>query len=147
MNQVSRNLLLWVAIGLAMVMLFNMFQQPQSTATRISYSDFMSRVDAGQILSVTIQGNVLTGRGAEKGSEVQAYAPDDANLVSQLMGKKVEVQAEPPEEPSWYMSLLLNWLPLLLLIGVWIFVIRQMQGGGPGKAMSFGRSRARMLNE
>ena len=107
----------------------------------------MSRVDAGQIQSVTIQGNVLTGRGSEKGSEVQAYAPDDANLVSQLMAKKVEVQAEPPEEPSWYMSLLLNWLPLLLLIGVWIFVIRQMQGGGAGKAMSFGRSRARMLNE
>ena len=147
MNQVSRNLLLWVAIGLAMVMLFNMFQQPQSPVTRISYSDFMSRVDAGQIQSVTIQGNVLTGRGSEKGSEVQAYAPDDANLVSQLMAKKVEVQAEPPEEPSWYMSLLLNWLPLLLLIGVWIFVIRQMQGGGAGKAMSFGRSRARMLNE
>ncbi|WP_300787663.1 ATP-dependent zinc metalloprotease FtsH [uncultured Desulfovibrio sp.] len=147
MNQVSRNLLLWVSIGLAMVMLFNMFQQPQSTATRISYSDFMSRVEAGQIQSVTIQGNILTGRGSEKGGEVQAYAPDDPNLVSQLMAKKVEVQAEPPEEPSWYMSLLLNWLPLLLLIGVWIFVIRQMQGGGAGKAMSFGRSRARMLNE
>ncbi|WP_300707576.1 ATP-dependent zinc metalloprotease FtsH [uncultured Desulfovibrio sp.] len=147
MNQVSRNLLLWVAIGLAMVMLFNMFQQPQSTATRISYSDFMGRVDAGQIQSVTIQGNTLIGRNAEKGPEVQAYAPDDANLVSQLMAKKVEVRAEPPEEPSWYMSLLVNWLPLLLLIGVWIFVIRQMQSGGAGKAMSFGRSRARMLNE
>ena len=87
MNQVSRNLLLWVAIGLAMVMLFNMFQQPQSTATRISYSDFMGRVDAGQIQSVTIQGNTLIGRNAEKGPEVQAYAPDDANLVSQLMAK------------------------------------------------------------
>ena len=147
LNQVSRNLLLWVAIGLAMVMLFNMFQQPQSTATRISYSDFMGRVDAGQIQSVTIQGNTLIGRNAEKGPEVQAYAPDDANLVSQLMAKKVEVRAEPPEEPSWYMSLLVNWLPLLLLIGVWIFVIRQMQSGGAGKAMSFGRSRARMLNE
>ena len=146
MNQTSRNLLLWVALGLAMVMLFNMFQQPQNTASRISYSDFMGRVDAGQIQSVTIQGNVLTGNGAE-GKGIQTYAPDGAGTVAQLMAKKVEVRAEPPEEPAWYTAFLMNWLPLLLLLGVWIFVMRQMQGGGAGKAMNFGRSRARMLNE
>ena len=146
MNQTSRNLLLWVALGLAMVMLFNMFQQPQNTASRISYSDFMGRVEAGQIQSVTIQGNVLTGNGAE-GKGIQTYAPDGAGTVAQLMAKKVEVRAEPPEEPAWYTAFLMNWLPLLLLLGVWIFVMRQMQGGGAGKAMNFGRSRARMLNE
>ena len=146
LNQTSRNLLLWVALGLAMVMLFNMFQQPQNTASRISYSDFMGRVDAGQIQSVTIQGNVLTGNGAE-GKGIQTYAPDGAGTVAQLMAKKVEVRAEPPEEPAWYTAFLMNWLPLLLLLGVWIFVMRQMQGGGAGKAMNFGRSRARMLNE
>ena len=148
LNQTSRNLLLWVALGLAMVMLFNMFQQPQNTASRISYSDFMGRVESGQIQSVTIQGNVLTGNALDgKGAQIQTYAPEGADTVAQLMAKKVEVRAEPPEEPAWYTAFLVNWLPLLLLLGVWIFVMRQMQGGGAGKAMSFGRSRARMLNE
>ncbi len=148
LNQTSRNLLLWVALGLAMVMLFNMFQQPQNTASRISYSDFMGRVESGQIQSVTIQGNVLTGNALDgKGAQIQTYAPEGADTVAQLMAKKVDVRAEQPEEPAWYAALLVNWLPLLLLLGVWIVAMRQMQGGGAGKAMSFGRSRARMLNE
>ena len=145
MNQFSRNLMLWAAIVLAMVMLFNMFQQPQSSAQKVSYTDFISRVDGGQISSVEIQGNTLIGRGPDGGS-VQTYAPRDNELVSRLLDKKVEVKAQPPEEQPWYMTLLVSWFPMLLLIGVWIFFMRQMQGGG-GKAMSFGRSRARLLNQ
>mgnify|MGYP002422137718 CR=1 FL=1 len=137
--------MLWAAIVLAMVMLFNMFQQPQSSAQKVSYTDFIGRVDGGQISSVEIQGNTLIGRGPD-GASVQTYAPRDNELVSRLLDKKVEVKAQPPEEQPWYMTLLVSWFPMLLLIGVWIFFMRQMQGGG-GKAMSFGRSRARLLNQ
>ncbi len=145
MNQISRNLMLWAIIVLAMVMLFNMFQQPQSALERVPYTEFMNRVDKGQVLSVTIQGHTLTGKVAE-GKSLVTYAPQDPGLVSKLMEKKVEIKAEPPEEQPWYMALLVSWFPMLLLIGVWIFFMRQMQSGG-GKAMSFGRSRARMLNQ
>ncbi|QCC86070.1 ATP-dependent metallopeptidase FtsH/Yme1/Tma family protein [Desulfovibrio desulfuricans] len=145
MNQISRNLMLWAIIVLAMVMLFNMFQQPQGITQRVPYSDFLSQVDNGQLLSVTIQGHTLTGRTSD-GKTVQSYAPQDLGLVNRLIEKKVEVKAEPPEEQPWYMTLLVSWFPMLLLVGVWIFFMRQMQGGG-GKAMSFGRSRARLLNQ
>ncbi len=145
MNQISRNLMLWAIIVLAMVMLFNMFQQPQGITQRVPYSDFLSQVDNGQLMSVTIQGHTLTGRTSD-GKMVQSYAPQDLNLVNRLIEKKVEVKAEPPEEQPWYMTLLVSWFPMLLLVGVWIFFMRQMQGGG-GKAMSFGRSRARLLNQ
>ena len=137
--------MLWAIIVLAMVMLFNMFQQPQGITQRVPYSDFLSQVDNGQLLSVTIQGHTLTGRTSD-GKTVQSYAPQDLGLVNRLIEKKVEVKAEPPEEQPWYMTLLVSWFPMLLLVGVWIFFMRQMQGGG-GKAMSFGRSRARLLNQ
>ena len=97
LNQFSRNLMLWAAIVLAMVMLFNMFQQPQSSAQKVSYTDFIGRVDGGQISSVEIQGNTLIGRGPD-GASVQTYAPRDNELVSRLLDKKVEVKAQPPEE-------------------------------------------------
>ena len=97
MNQTSRNLLLWGIIAIALVMVFNMFQQPQGASQQLSYSDFISRVDGGQIASVTIQGNTLTGKTTD-GSTVRSYAPRDLELISRLMEKKVEVKAEPPEE-------------------------------------------------
>lgn len=145
MNQFSRNLMLWAIIVLAMVMLFNMFQQPQAGLQRVPYTEFLSKVDEGQVLSVTIQGHTLIGKTSDNKS-IQTYAPQDAGLVNRLIEKKVEIKAEPPEESPWYMTLLVSWFPMLLLIGVWIFFMRQMQSGG-GKAMSFGRSRARMLNQ
>lgn len=145
MNQFSRNLMLWAIIVLATVMLFNMFQQPQSNVTRVPFTEFLNKVDEGQLVSVTMQGQTLTGRTADNHS-IQTYAPRDTNLVQRLIEKKVEIKAEPPEESPWYMTLLVSWFPMLLLVGVWIFFMRQMQGGG-GKAMSFGRSRARLLNQ
>ncbi len=144
-NQFTRNLTLWAIIALAMVMLFNMFQQPQSSSQQISYTEFLRQVDSGDITQVTIQGKNLIGHSIS-GKNVQTYAPPDGSLVNRLMEKKVSIKAEPLEDQPWYMTLLISWFPMLLLIGVWIFFMRQMQGGG-GKAMSFGRSRARLLSE
>ncbi|MGJ3523729.1 ATP-dependent zinc metalloprotease FtsH [Nitratidesulfovibrio sp. D1] len=143
MNQFSRNLILWAIISLLMVVLFNMFNQPQGTQARLTYTEFLQKVERGEVLRVTIQGQKLTGESSE-GKAFQTYAPHDPELVSRLISQKVEVKAEPQEEAPWYMTLLVSWFPMLLLIGVWIFFMRQMQGGG-GKAMSFGRSRARMI--
>ena len=137
--------MLWAVIVLAMVMLFNTFQQPQGNGQRVPYTDFLAQVEGGQISSVTIQGHTLTGRTGE-GRSVQTYAPQDLGLVNRLLEKKVEVKAEPPEDQPWYMTLLVSWFPMLLLVAVWIFFMRQMQSGG-GKAMSLGRSRARLLNQ
>lgn len=143
MNQFSRNLILWAIISLLMVVLFNLFNQPQGTQARLTYTEFLQKVERGEVLRVTIQGQKLTGENSE-GKAFQTYAPHDPELVARLISQKVEVKAEPQEEAPWYMTLLVSWFPMLLLIGVWIFFMRQMQGGG-GKAMSFGRSRARMI--
>ena len=97
--------MLWAIIVLAMVMLFNMFQQPQGVMQRVPYSDFLNQVEGGQILSVTMQGHTLTGKTSD-GKTVQTYAPQDLGLVNRLIEKKVEVKAEPPEEQPWYMTLL-----------------------------------------
>jgi cell division protease FtsH len=128
-----------------MVMLFNMFNQPQSAGRKMAYSDFLERVEKGEISDVLIQGHTISGKTSE-GSPFQTYAPQDAGLVDRLLSKKVTVKAEAAEDSPWYMTLLVSWFPMLLLIGVWVFFMRQMQGGG-GKAMSFGRSRARMLSQ
>ncbi len=133
MNQFSRNLMLWALIVLAMVMLFNMFQQPQAGMTRIPFTEFMNKVDDGQILSVTMQGQSLSAHTADN-QTLQTYAPRDANVASMLMDKKVEIRVEPPEESPWYMTMLISWFPMLLLVGVWIFFMRQMQStGGKGQ--------------
>ncbi len=145
LNPTSRNLMLWTIIVLAMVMLFNTFQHPQGVSQRIAYTDFLNQVESGQLLSVTIQGHTLIGKTSD-GKSVETYAPQDLALVSRLLEKKVEVKAEPPEDQPWYMTILVSWFPMLLLVGVWVFFMRQMQNGG-GKAMSFGRSRARLLNQ
>jgi cell division protease FtsH len=145
LNQFSRNLMLWAIIVLSMVVLFNTFEQTQNPAQRVPYTDFLTRLNEGQLLSVTMQGHNLTGKTSD-GRVVQTYAPQDPGLVARLIEKKVEIKVEPPEEQPWYMTLLVSWFPMLLLIGVWVFFMRQMQGGG-GRAMSFGRSRARMLNQ
>lgn len=137
--------MLWAVISLIMVVLFNLFNQPQNGQSKISYSLFLTRLEQGQIASVKIQGKKLTGL-TTNSEHFVTYAPNDGNLVDRLIKYKVQVTAEPEEEAPWYVSVFISWFPMLLLIGVWIFFMRQMQGGG-GKAMSFGRSRARMLSE
>ncbi|MBQ7738460.1 MAG: ATP-dependent zinc metalloprotease FtsH [Desulfovibrionaceae bacterium] len=145
LNQFGRNMFVWVAIVVVMIMVFNLFQQTPTNQHRLSYTEFLNEIDSGQIVSVTIHGNTLVGRLADN-REIQCYAPRDINLVNRLIDKKVEIRADPPEEQSWYLSVFVSLFPMLLLVGVWIFFMRQMQNG-TGRAMSFGRAKARVLNQ
>ncbi len=150
MNQFYKNLALWLVISLMMIMLFNMFQKPHTAEDRLSFSDLMTQVDDGKVKSVVIQGNDLTGKYLDKdGKEksFRSYKPMfDADLTEKLLEKKVAIQAKPEEEHVSWFSIFISWFPLLLLVGIWIFFMRQMQMGG-GKAMSFGKSRAKLLTE
>ncbi len=148
MNSFTKNLVLWVTISLVMVVLFNLFNQPQMGDAPIPYSDFIQKVDQGQVVAVKIRGTRISGTLIEDKRFV-TYTPDDPGLVERLIKNKVQVVAEPDEESPWYMTLLVSWFPMILLIGVWIFFMRQMQGGagGRGGALSFGRSRAKMITQ
>ncbi|QEM68084.1 ATP-dependent metallopeptidase FtsH/Yme1/Tma family protein [Geobacter sp. FeAm09] len=148
MNQFYKNLALWLVISLMMILLFNMFNKPRPTADKINFSDFIAQVDAGKVTSVTIQGNDITGKFEGKdGKEFRTYKPySDADLTEKLLEKKVTIIAKPEEEKFSWFSIFISWFPLLLLVGIWIFFMRQMQVGG-GKAMSFGKSRAKLLTE
>ncbi|WP_285905474.1 ATP-dependent zinc metalloprotease FtsH [Pseudodesulfovibrio pelocollis] len=148
MNNHMKNLAVWAVIFVLMVVLFNMFNQPPMPQEQPSYSEFLSMVDNGSVVEVKIQGQRISGL-KSSGERFSVYTPDDPNLIDTLIKRGVQVKAEPPDESPWYMTLLLSWFPMLLLIGVWIFFMRQMQGGGSGGrgAMSFGRSKARLINE
>lgn len=148
MNSFAKNLLVWVTIMLVMIVLFNLFNQPQASQHKLSYTDFLMRVNEGEVLQVKMQGQKISGVMVGDKRFV-TYTPDDPSLVQTLIKNKIEVVAEPEEEAPWYMTLFISWFPMLLLVGVWIFFMRQMQGGGGGRggAMSFGRSKARMINE
>ena len=148
MNNHMKNLVIWAIIFVLMVVLFNLFNQPPVPQDTPSYSEFLSMVDSGSVAEVKIQGPKITGM-KSSGEKFQIYTPDDPKLIDTLIKKGVEVKAEPPDESPWYMTMLLSWFPMLLLIGVWIFFMRQMQGGGSGGrgAMSFGRSKARLISE
>ena len=147
MSNFGRNLALWVIIALLLVLLFNLFQP--STATRtaqpMAYSDFLNDVKNDRIRDVVIQGRVVSGMTADM-HPFTTYTPDDPMLVSTLTGKGVHVLAKPEDNDSPLLHVLLGWFPMLLLIGVWVFFMRQMQSGG-GRAMGFGKSRARLLTE
>ena len=148
MNSFSKNLFLWVAISLVMVVLFNLFNQPQTPQKKLSYSTFLSKVEQGDVVSVKIRGQDITGK-TVNGEPFASFAPDDPNLVDKLIKNGVEVEAQPKQEAPWYVTIFVSWFPMILLIAVWIFFMRQMQGGGGGggKALSFGRSKAKMLTE
>ncbi|MGA8383212.1 MAG: ATP-dependent zinc metalloprotease FtsH [Stellaceae bacterium] len=148
MNNFGKNLALWIVIGLLLVALFNLFQTssnrgPQST---LAFSDFLNDVNRGQVSDVTIQGNTINGHFTDSRA-FSTYAPNDPSLVTKLVDKGVRISAAPVDDnvPSLF-GVLISWFPMLLLIGVWIFFMRQMQGGG-GRAMGFGKSRARLLTE
>jgi len=145
LNPLQKNIALWLVISLVFVFLFHIFNQPKQVKESIVYSDFADRIEKGQIAEVTIQGGKVTGKLID-GRDFRTYAPDDTELVSLLKKKKVRISAKPVEDSPWYMTILISWFPMLLLIGIWIFFMRQMQGGG-GKAMSFGKSRARLMTD
>ncbi len=143
----SRNMALWVVIALLVFAMFNLFQgSGQRQQSMMAFSDFLAAVEAGDIRDVTIQGPGISGHYRD-GRTFSTYAPDDPNLVSTLTKKSVRISALPYDKdtPTLF-SILISWFPMLLLIGVWIFFMRQMQSGG-GKAMGFGKSKARLLTE
>ncbi len=148
MNSNFRNLALWVIIVLLLLALFTLFQSPQQRAgsSDLPFSQFLTEADAGRVRDVTIQGPELTGHYTD-GRTFQTYAPPFPGLTQRLVEKGVQVQARAPgEQVPWFVALLAQWFPVLLLIGLWIFMSRQIQGAG-GKAMGFGKSKAKLLTE
>ena len=148
MKNITKNIVLWIIVGLLLVALFNLFQGTTSNKsyTKISFSDFLIATDTGNVSEVNIRGNKIEGY-FDDGRPFSTYSPNYPNLVDKLNSAGVKITAEPADKSMHpILSVLLSWFPMLLLIGVWIFFMRQMQGGG-GKAMGFGKSKAKLLNE
>ena len=148
MNKFGKNLALWIVIGVLLVALFNLFQNNGSRGnySSLAFSDFLSEVESGRINEVTIQGNTIKGH-FNDGRAFSTYTPNDPGIVDRLRSGNVRISAAPKEEGmSGLLGVLISWFPMLLFIGVWIFFMRQMQGGG-GKAMGFGKSKAKLLTE
>ncbi|MEM1376747.1 MAG: ATP-dependent zinc metalloprotease FtsH [Pseudomonadota bacterium] len=148
MNPKYRNFALWAIIAMMLIALFNMFQSPaeQSAARDLSYSQFLQDVESGRVQSVTISGERIVGTYGDTGVTFQTYSPGDTDLVSKLETQGVEIRARPEAEGSSFFTVLLSWLPMIIILGVWIFFMRQMQGGG-SRAMGFGKSKAKLLTE
>ncbi len=146
MNNLFKNLVIWLVIGLVLMTVFNQFSTRQAAQSPMEYSQFIEEVKSGRIEKVLIEGRVIKATTNDK-KRVTVYSPGDIWLVSDLLKYGVKIEAKPEEEPSLLMNIFVSWFPMLLLIGVWIFFMRQMQGGGRGGAFSFGKSRARMLDE
>ena len=141
-----KNLAIWLVIGLVLMTVFNQFNNRQVANGSVEYSQFIEEVKQGRIAKVVIEGRTLKATTTE-GKRITSYAPPDLWLVSDLLKNGVKIEAKPEEEPSFLMNIFVSWFPMLLLIGVWVFFMRQMQGGGKGGAFSFGKSRARMMDE
>jgi cell division protease FtsH len=151
LNDLAKNLLTWAIIAIVLVSIFNHYASVGTVPDALSYSEFLSKVKNGQVAQVHIQsddaGNNITGNSVD-GNEFQTFGPPDPKLVDDLVENKVEITAEPPAERSVFVDLILGIAPILLLIGVWVYFMRQMQGGGAGRgAMSFGKSRAKLQGE
>ncbi len=146
MNNMFKNLAVWLVIGLVLMTVFNQFNSRQVATGTVEYSQFIEEVKQGRISKVVMEGRTLKATTTE-GKRITSYAPPDLWLVSDLLKNGVKIEAKPEEEPSFLMNLFVSWFPMLLLIGVWVFFMRQMQGGGKGGAFSFGKSRARMMDE
>ncbi len=147
MNDIVKNILLWVVIAFILMSVFSNFGPQRGASQPLEYSQFLQDVKQGRVKSVVIEGQSIHGL-MQEGDQFSTYAPDDPGLISDLLNSGVSVKATPPEKPGLLSQIFISWFPFLLLIGVWIFFMRQMQGGGAGRgAMSFGKSRARLLGE
>jgi cell division protease FtsH len=145
LSKSSKHIALGLVLALVLFGVFSVFSKQYGSEPEIIFSEFMAGVERGDIQDVVIQGQNILGK-YKNGEQFRTFAPDDPELVKSLRDKNVKIAAKPADESPWYMMLLLNWLPVLLLVGVWVFFMRQMQVGG-GKAMSFGKSRAKLLTE
>jgi cell division protease FtsH len=143
-----KNIALWLLISLVMIFLFNYFNTTEQAKSKspLSYSQFLELVKNDKVKSVVLKGEEITGEQKEDNQLFKSYAPADPDLIKLLQQKGVEITAKPKDDSPWYTTLLLSWFPMLILVGIWIFFMRQMQSGG-GKAMSFGKSRARLMTE
>jgi cell division protease FtsH len=147
LNDLAKNLILWVIIAIVLMSVFNNFGPRTATPQALPYSQFISEVKAGRVQRVIIDGRTIQGV-YSSGEKFNTYSPGDDGLVGDLLKNNVEIDARPPEQQSLLTQIFISWFPMLLLIGVWVFFMRQMQGGAGGRgAMSFGKSRARMLGE
>ncbi|MGB5426910.1 MAG: ATP-dependent zinc metalloprotease FtsH, partial [Gammaproteobacteria bacterium] len=148
MNDLAKNLMLWVVIAIVLMTVFNNFGPKTSTGLPINYSDFINEVQQGRVQKVEIEEHTVKGTRIDGSRFSTTTPPDDPKMVDDLLSNNVEVRVTGPNEHGLLMTIFINWFPMLLLIGVWIFFMRQMQGGGGGRgAMSFGKSKARMLGE
>ena len=145
MNKVSHNLALWLLLGLVFLVLFNVFNRQQLREPERPFSDFYASVEKGEVARVLIQGKTIHWE-LKNDERFKTFAPEDPELIKTLRDKGVRIEARPEDGEPWYITLLVQWFPMFLLIGVWVFFMRQMQMGG-GKAMSFGKSRAKLLTE
>jgi cell division protease FtsH len=149
MNPNYRNFALWAIIALLLIALFNLFQSPsqRSASQEVPYSQFINDVSNGRVKSVTITGDKIIGTFSDSGTTFQTYSPGDPDLVKRLENKDVTITAHPQTDGSnSLIGILISWLPMILILGVWIFFMRQMQGGSRG-AMGFGKSKAKLLTE
>jgi cell division protease FtsH len=138
-------LFIWLLIGVMMILLFNLFGTPKKADQEIIFSDFMTRIEAGEIEEVTIKGSVITGQ-LKDGKKFKTYAAEYPDLVNTLRAENVKITVKPEEQNPWYWSLLFNWAPIIFFVVIWIFFMRQMQTGG-NKALSFGKAKAKMISE
>jgi len=145
LNPFYKNLALWLVITMMMIMLYNLFTQQNIAENNISYTEFLEMVDSERVDEVVIQGQELYVTDSNR-NRFKVFAPQDTDLIQTLRSKGVGISAKPPTESPWYMSVLVSWFPMIVLIAVWIFFMRQMQSGG-GKALSFGKSRARLMSD
>jgi len=144
LNQSQKNIALVLTVMLVFLLVWQLFNQPKTGTKEINYSEMIAFLEKGEISEVTMQGENISGK-LTNGSAFKTYAPKDEKLVTQFREKGVKITAKPVED-SWYMTLLISWLPMILLVGIWIFFMRQMQIGG-GKAMAFGKSKARLITD
>ena len=149
MNDMVKNMLVWIVIAVVIMSVFNNFVPQNESSTNLSYSEFINQVKNDQIESVLIEADGKTISGTYKnGTTFLTYGLNDPKLVDDLLVNNIEILTEPPAKPSLFLQILIQWFPMLLLIGVWLFFMRQMQGGSGGKgAMSFGKSKAKMMTE
>lgn len=148
MNDLTKNLLIWAVIAFVLITVFSKFSAPVQPSASVPYSEFLANVRNGVVKEVEIKGQKIVGVDGSGAKFVSYAPPNDPELVNDLVKNKVKFQAAPPEERSIFVEILISWVPFLLIIGLWIYIMRQMQGGGGGRgAMSFGKSRARMMTE
>jgi cell division protease FtsH len=145
LNSLYKNLFFWAIIVIVMVLLFNFFNKPRQTFLDKNYSDFISAVEENKVLEVEAKGRNITWRDTE-GRQYKTYAPEDPEMIKILREKRVMINAKREEDTPFWQNVLISWFPMILLIGVWIFFMKQVQMGG-GKALSFGKSKAKILTK